>query len=148
LKSEVETMTMRNRQVRPRRPSRRATKPVAGALVVVRSDEARVREAFPGLHRQVLAFNENILGAKHQMRAGAVFPLHEHPQDQFAYLVSGRIRVFCEGKDFEARAGDSFVIRGGTKHEVHTLEDSVALDIFAPMREDYAKLGRMDRRRR
>jgi quercetin dioxygenase-like cupin family protein len=38
---------------------------------------------------------------------------------------------------FEARAGDSFVIRGGVEHQARALEPSVVIDVFTPCREDY-----------
>ena len=43
----------------------------------------------------------------------------------------------CGDYTFEGRAGDSFVVRGGIEHQVWAIEESVALDIFTPVREDY-----------
>jgi quercetin dioxygenase-like cupin family protein len=106
-------------------------------IVVVRGRDVEPVLAFANLHRRVLAFNDALMLAEHVMGEGAVFPRHSHPHQQLAYLVSGRIRVFCGGETFEATAGDSFVLRGGVEHEVHALERSVALDIFTPYREDY-----------
>lgn len=66
-----------------------------------------------------------------------MFPRHSHPHNQLAYLVSGHIRVSAGDESFEAHAGDSFVLHGGVEHQVWALEESVALDIFTPLREDY-----------
>ena len=106
-------------------------------VVVVRGRDVEPKLAFEKLHRRVLAFNDELMLTEHVMGEGAVFPRHSHPHHQLAYLVSGRIRVFCGDESFEAVAGDSFVLRGGVEHEVHALERSVALDIFTPYREDY-----------
>jgi quercetin dioxygenase-like cupin family protein len=35
------------------------------------------------------------------------------------------------------RAGDSYVIPGGLAHSCLALEDSLAIDIFSPVREEY-----------
>lgn len=95
------------------------------------------RVAFPNLTRRVLAHNDKLMLVEHVMEAGSVFPLHSHPEEQLAYLVSGRIRVRAGDEEFEAVAGDSFVVRGGVEHQVVALERSVALDIFTPSRADY-----------
>jgi quercetin dioxygenase-like cupin family protein len=107
-------------------------------LVICRATDAASQPAYQGLTRRILAHNDRLMLAEHVMEAGSVFPRHSHPHEQLAYLISGHIRVFCAGQVFEARAGDSFVVRGGVEHEVHALERSVALDIFTPPREDYA----------
>jgi quercetin dioxygenase-like cupin family protein len=106
-------------------------------LVIVPASEVKSTEPFPNLTRRVLAHNEKLMLTEHTMAKGSIFPRHSHPHDQLAYLVSGHIRVAAGDQTFEARAGDSFVLRGGIEHQVWALEESVALDIFTPMREDY-----------
>ena len=106
-------------------------------LVIVQGSEVSGSEAFPGLARRVLAYNANLMLIEHTMEAGSEFPRHSHPHDQLAYLISGHIRVSAGAQVFEARAGDSFVLRGGVEHQVWALENSVALDVFTPIREDY-----------
>lgn len=106
-------------------------------LVVVRAEDALGAEAFPGLSRRVLAYNANLMAVEHVMAAGSVFPRHNHPEDQLAYLVHGHIRVRCGDEEFEAHAGDSFVVRGGVDHQVVAVEESVALDIFNGTRADF-----------
>jgi len=106
-------------------------------LVVVKHESVETLPAFEGLMRRVHAYNDRLMLTEHVMSAGSVFPRHSHPEEQLAYLVSGRVRVTCDGESFEARQGDSFVIHGGVEHQVVALEDSVALDIFTPARLDY-----------
>jgi quercetin dioxygenase-like cupin family protein len=106
-------------------------------LVIVKHEDAPSFDAFENLTRKVLAFNGNLMLTEHTMEQGSVFPKHQHPHDQLAYLVSGHIRVEAAGQVFEARAGDSFVLKGGVDHQVWAIEKSVALDVFTPLREDY-----------
>ena len=42
----------------------------------------------------------------------------------------------------ELTAGDSWCVPGGVEHEVEVLEDTVAIDIFSPPREEYRDLMR------
>lgn len=108
-------------------------------VVTVRGADVKGREAFDNLNRRVLAFNDKLMLVEHVMEKDSVFPLHSHPHEQLAYLVSGHIRVRAGDEEFEAVAGDSFVVRGDIEHQVHALERSVALDIFSPYREDYVE---------
>lgn len=106
-------------------------------VVTVRGADVVGAPAFENLTRRVLANNDRLMLVEHVMEAGSVFPLHSHPHEQLAYLVSGHIRVWAGDQEFEAVAGDSFVVRGGVEHKVHAIEKSVALDIFTPGRDDY-----------
>ena len=109
----------------------------AGDLKIVKAEDASSVPAYENLTRRVLAHNDKLMLVEHTMEEGSVFPRHSHPHEQLAYLVSGHIRVQAGDQTFEARSGDSFVLRGGVEHQVTALQRSVALDIFTPVREDY-----------
>lgn len=106
-------------------------------LTICDGSKVRWFHAFENLERKVHAFNDKLMLTEHHMAKGSVFPRHSHPHEQLAYLVSGHIKVCCGDYTFEGRAGDSFVVRGGIEHQVWAIEESVALDIFTPVREDY-----------
>jgi quercetin dioxygenase-like cupin family protein len=91
----------------------------------------------PGLKRRVLAHNASMMLVEHLMEDGWIGARHSHPHDQMVYVIRGRIRFVCGDETFEARAGDSFVLRGGIEHQAAALEPSAALDVFTPCREDY-----------
>lgn len=106
-------------------------------LVVVQVDAAPESKPEPGLTRKVMAYNDKLFLAEHQMAKGWAGSVHSHPHDQVVYVVSGHLKVTCQGKTFEIRRGDSFVVRGGVEHGAAALEDSVVVDVFTPCREDY-----------
>jgi quercetin dioxygenase-like cupin family protein len=54
------------------------------------------------------------------------------------YVVRGRLIFEHPGGRFEAASGESFIVPGNVQHQASALEDSEVLDIFTPMREDYA----------
>ena len=64
-------------------------------------------------------------------------PTTAHPHEQTGYLVSGRILFEMPGATRELGPGDSWLVPGDVDHKVTALEDSVAIDIFSPVREDY-----------
>jgi quercetin dioxygenase-like cupin family protein len=106
-------------------------------LVVVTFDAAPESKPEPGLTRKVMAYNDKLFLAEHQMVKGWVGTVHSHPHDQVVYVVRGHLKVTCQGKTFEIRSGDSFVVRGGVDHGASALEDSLVIDVFTPCREDY-----------
>jgi quercetin dioxygenase-like cupin family protein len=108
-------------------------------LVVVKRQEGKASEPEAGLKRRVLAFNDKLFLAEHEMVNGWVGKVHSHPHDQIVYVVRGHLKVTCQGKTFDVRTGDTFVVRGGVEHGASALEESLVIDVFTPCREDYLK---------
>lgn len=108
----------------------------SGFVVVTGADAPRSCPE-PGLTRTVGAYNDKLFLAEHRMEKGWVGSAHSHPHEQVVYVISGHLRVTCAGKSFDARAGDSFVVRGGLEHQASALEPSHVIDVFTPCRNDY-----------
>ena len=107
-------------------------------LIRVSGAEAAFSSPEPGLRRRILAHNEKLMLVEHRMEATWVGSRHSHPHDQMVYVIQGRLHFYCGGGlAFEARAGDSFVVRGGVEHSARALEEAIVLDVFTPYREDY-----------
>ena len=106
-------------------------------LVVVPHKEGKASVPEAGLKRRVLAYNEKLFLAEHEMEKGWVGKVHSHPHDQVVYVVRGHLQVTCQGQTFEVRTGDTFVVRGGVEHGASALEESLVIDVFTPWREDY-----------
>jgi quercetin dioxygenase-like cupin family protein len=92
----------------------------------------------PGLKRQVMSFSPAMMLVRHTMVKGWVGTKHSHPHEQLVYIIRGGIRFEYLGGTFEARTGDSFLVPGGVEHQASAFEDSEVLDVFTPMRQDYA----------
>jgi quercetin dioxygenase-like cupin family protein len=108
-------------------------------LVIVQHKDGALSEPEAGLKRRVLAYNEKLFLAEHEMMKGWVGSMHSHRHDQIVYVVRGHLKVRCGGKTFELRTGDTFVVRGGMEHGAAALEESLVVDVFTPWREDYVK---------
>jgi quercetin dioxygenase-like cupin family protein len=93
--------------------------------------------ALPGIERKTLAHGERTLMTEFRMCKGSTLPAHAHSQEQTGYLVSGRFRLTIGRRSVEVRPGDSWSIPGGTKHGAAILEDSLAIEVFSPVRKDY-----------
>lgn len=101
-----------------------------------RSDEGYVEMA-PGIRRKTLSFGGATLMCEFLLEGGAPLPTHDHPQEQTGYLVSGRVALTVGDETFVATPGDSWSIPGGTPHGAEIVEDSVAIEVFSPVREDF-----------
>ena len=101
-----------------------------------RSDSG-YRSVLDGITRKTLVHGEQTLMTEFVLRKGSCLPRHSHPHEQTGYLVSGRIRLFIGTEEYEAQAGDSWCIPGGVEHGADILEDSVAIEVFSPVRDDY-----------
>jgi quercetin dioxygenase-like cupin family protein len=75
------------------------------------------------------------------LQKDAVLPEHSHPNEQTGYLVKGKIRLFVGDAVRDLVPGDSWNITNDVKHRAEILEDSVAIEVFSPVREDYLKFA-------
>ena len=102
-----------------------------------------VTQVKPGLKRQILGYNENLMLVKvifGPEMVGQKPPLHSHHQSQSSYIVSGRFEFHCGDKETVILGpGDSYYIEPDTPHEVWCLEPGVIIDGFNPFREDFLK---------
>ena len=79
----------------------------------------------------------NLMLARLAMKKGAHVPPHHHFHEQMSHVVEGALQFELEGKKVVVRAGELLCIPPHVPHEVVALEDSVALDIFNPPRQDW-----------
>jgi len=107
-------------------------------IQLIASKEEGMTTPESGLKRQVMSYSSSMMLVRHTMERGWVGTRHSHPHEQLVYVVKGAICFEYPGGTFEARTGDSFLVPGGMEHQAWALEESEVLDIFTPMREDYA----------
>ncbi|MEN8226240.1 MAG: cupin domain-containing protein [Bacteroidota bacterium] len=68
---------------------------------------------------------------------GCIVPVHSHPHEQTGIMISGKLSFNVEGEVWDAETGDSWCLPGGIEHSAEALEDSVVVEVFSPVREDY-----------
>ena len=102
-----------------------------------KSGNGREHAPCPGVHRRTLNSGERMLMTEFRLEAGHTLPMHSHPQEQSGYLVAGRIALTLGDERRELAPGDSWCIAPDVPHGAEILEDSLALEVFSPVREDY-----------
>jgi quercetin dioxygenase-like cupin family protein len=92
-----------------------------------------------GIKIKTLVYGELTLLTEFVMDQGSSLPQHTHPYEQTGYLVSGSIILHIGDKKQIIIPGDSWCIPQNMLHHAEIIEDSVAVEIFAPTREEYIK---------
>ncbi len=92
----------------------------------------------PLVARQVI-HAEKLTVARIFLKKGAVVPEHHHENEQVTLLEQGRVRFTLDGEQRAVVAGQVLRIPPNAVHQVEALEDSVALDLFSPAREDWIR---------
>ncbi len=106
--------------------------------MIVLANEAQ-RKSFYGVDFEVLSHGPKSLVTKMLYKKGDHVPFHGHPNEQSAYVISGRYRIKFLDFDQEISAGDSYTIPENVEHSVEIIEAGEVLDFFAPPRKDYLR---------
>lgn len=91
----------------------------------------------PGVTRQILAENPDLMVVAFRFDAEAEGKLHNHPHVQATYVESGRFTFTVDGEEHDLRPGDSLVIPSDVRHGCTCHEAGTLIDTFTPRRDDF-----------
>ena len=77
--------------------------------------------------------------AQVSLAKGAVVPEHDHESEQITYILEGALKFELEGREIVVNAGQVLRIPSNVPHRAVALEDTLDLDIFSPIRQDWLK---------
>jgi quercetin dioxygenase-like cupin family protein len=100
-------------------------------------DLSNYKKAFDGVTYKTLAYGDKTSLGEFRLEGGCKIPNHNHPHEQTGYMISGRMTFTIDGEGHNAEAGSSWNIPGNVEHSVEVHEDSVVIEVFSPVREDY-----------
>jgi quercetin dioxygenase-like cupin family protein len=92
----------------------------------------------PTATRQMI-HGQGITIARLRTKKGSIVPTHSHVNEQITTLEEGAMLFVTPNEQIIVRAGESLCIPPNVPHSVESLEDSVAIDIFTPLREDWIR---------
>ena len=92
----------------------------------------------PSVSRQMI-HGETMTIARLRLRKGAIVPLHHHVNEQITMLEQGKLRFVIAGQEQIVIGGQALTIPPNAPHLVEALEDSLATDLFSPVREDWIR---------
>jgi quercetin dioxygenase-like cupin family protein len=72
-----------------------------------------------------------------ELKQGGRVPAHAHANEQVSIVLSGMLLFKVDGKETLVKAGEVMQIPGNAVHEVEVIEDTLVLDVFSPIRQDW-----------
>jgi quercetin dioxygenase-like cupin family protein len=102
-----------------------------------KGDDSGYKTTIEKIKLKTLVYGEKTLLAEYKLTKGALLPKHNHPHEQTGYLVSGRITLSIGDATYQVGPGDSWCIPGNVDHHAIAHENSVAVEVFSPVRKDY-----------
>lgn len=93
----------------------------------------------PGCRMQT-PYGENLMLSRVELQEGAVIPLHDHPHEQGGIVLEGQLELTIGDDTRILQAGQMYIIPPNMPHRAAAHNGpAVALDVFSPVREDYAQ---------
>ena len=71
------------------------------------------------------------------LKKGALVPTHQHESEQITYILEGALLFRLEGKEVTVGKGQVLLIPSNVPHSAEALEDTLDLDVFSPIRQDW-----------
>lgn len=99
--------------------------------------EMEWQEAGPGVVRQIMAYNDDLMMVKVKFEKGAVGAPHTHSHTQATYVASGVFEFSTQGETRIVKAGDGVYMEPGVLHGCTCLESGILIDTFSPLRKDF-----------
>ena len=102
-----------------------------------RTEDLPATEMFPGVLRRAVHLDD-VMITFFDFEPHAAIPVHEHPNQQISWVVSGKMEFDLNGEKRVLRAGDGVLIPPNTPHGGVILDEPCrAIDAWHPVREDY-----------
>jgi quercetin dioxygenase-like cupin family protein len=105
--------------------------------MLYKPDSAVSKELVPGVFMKPLTWGDNSLLCEFHLNKGAVIPAHQHPHEQTGYLVKGSVRFFGDDGENVVTPGYGWSLKGGSIHGAEALVDSILIEVFSPVRQEY-----------
>jgi len=95
------------------------------------------KKPIKGIRQKTLCYGSKTLMTEFLLDKDNILPDHSHPYEQTGYLVKGHILLKIGDTRHDTLPGDSWCIPADVIHGAQIIEDSTAIEIFSPVREDY-----------
>lgn len=93
----------------------------------------------PGIKRQIMGYDGQLMMVKVVFEEGAVGTMHEHYHSQATYVASGKFELTIGEEKRILEAGDGYYVAPDVLHGCVCLEAGILIDTFSPMRTDFLK---------
>ena len=84
-----------------------------------------------------LITGKKIMLAQVFLKKGCIVPSHSHESEQMTYILKGSLRLRLPDKEVTLNEGEVLHIPSSVEHSAVALEETLDLDVFSPIREDW-----------
>jgi quercetin dioxygenase-like cupin family protein len=102
-----------------------------------RWDEIALEKITEMMSQKIIAGERQML-AQIYLKRGALIPFHAHDSEQMTYILQGALRFHVGDEEVIVREGEVLHIPSNTPHQAEALEDTFELDVFSPIRTEWA----------
>jgi quercetin dioxygenase-like cupin family protein len=82
---------------------------------------------------------EHVTFAFLTLKTGCIVPEHSHESEQFSYVATGALRFTIGSKTVTVCGGEMVRIPPFVPHSAVAIEDMTGIDVFSPIRKDWAE---------
>lgn len=93
----------------------------------------------PGIQRQIMGYDGQLMIVKVKFEKGAVGTQHEHYHSQATYVASGKFELEIGSEKRILSAGDGYYVAPDELHGCVCLEEGILIDTFSPHRADFLR---------
>ena len=111
---------------------------IASAMQRYEWNQIEKEQLNPAFARQVI-HGETMTVARVYLKKGCLVPEHSHHNEQISMMEQGTLRFVLAGEELILKAGEVLRIPPHVPHSAEALEDSIAVDLFSPVREDWIR---------
>jgi len=111
-------------------------------MKILRLDEIEGRDNLMTGGTVKFVHSDHITVASWTFEAGSIFKEHSHPHEQILNLLDGTIEFTVSGDTKRIGAPAAIVIPPDSIHSGKTITACTVIDVFYPVREDFAALDR------
>ena len=107
-------------------------------MKALRWEDVPVEKVSDELSRQLVTGRNEML-TRVLLKKGAIVPVHSHESEQITWIFEGAIKLWIGVPEEELLLGPGqfVVIPPNVPHRAEALEDTVDVDIFSPIRQDW-----------
>jgi quercetin dioxygenase-like cupin family protein len=82
-------------------------------------------------------YGKNIMLVYFKLAKGASVRKHHHHNEQITYILQGSVKVTSHDKEYIVSSGEVLIIPANVEHFFEALEDTIDMDVFSPIRQDW-----------
>jgi quercetin dioxygenase-like cupin family protein len=101
-----------------------------------RWDEIALEKVTEMLSRKIVTGDREML-AQVYLKRGCLVPMHSHESEQMTYILQGALKFVVAGEEVTVRDGEVLHIPSWIEHQAEALDDTLSLDVFSPIRQDW-----------